>query len=579
MALARAAGLYRVALRTQWEAVRVLSHAAAGGELPAGEQTAQGDDLEMARRDRPLRPPAAPSAPAPRVHRSEPLGVSFPSREQVALNKALTACGTVSGVLALVAERVDVLNCVNVSTALLAIQRRRSELETAEWLKGDPRFRSILKVARRQMERDAMDTQALSNVLYVCGELGTKPPPSWMAVYWDASAVALESFVPQALSNTLYACHKLELTPPPGWLARYWEACAAKVGEFNAQDCSNTVYACGQLGIRPPDFWLERFWVSSAGTMASFISQDLCNTIYACGLLSITPPGDWLERYWAYTAAKLGEYEAQHYSSTLYACRQLGITPPPDWLLCFSDASGPKLSGFEPQALSVVVAACAQLDAKPPASWMARFSDAYELVLHGAGNQDFANTSLALAMLAAWELPVWRSLWEHVCGCLPRDSGEWSAENILHARQLYQVFQAAEAHKPGLLTAPNPELLAAARQAWICQGLDDEVNVSSQLHADVSAALARMGVAHANERWCERAERSIDIVVEGGTTPVALEVDGPHHFLQDGRPDGSTLLRNRMLTAHGWRVVVVDHRAWRDQSQPEQEHYLRRLLA
>jgi very-short-patch-repair endonuclease len=88
-----------------------------------------------------------------------------------------------------------------------------------------------------------------------------------------------------------------------------------------------------------------------------------------------------------------------------------------------------------------------------------------------------------------------------------------------------------------------------------------------------------MGVAHANERWCERAERSIDIAIEGATL-VALEVDGPHHFLQDGRPDARTLLRNRMLTAHGWRVVVVDYRVWDgQQTQEQREAYLRRLLA
>jgi hypothetical protein len=35
-----------------------------------------------------------------------------------------------------------------------------------------------------------------------------------------------------------------------------------------------------------------------------------------------------------------------------------------------------------------------------------------------------------------------------------------------------------------------------------------------------------------------------------------------------------------MLTAHGWRVVVVEYRAWIAQKTPEQrEAYLRRLLA
>jgi very-short-patch-repair endonuclease len=88
-----------------------------------------------------------------------------------------------------------------------------------------------------------------------------------------------------------------------------------------------------------------------------------------------------------------------------------------------------------------------------------------------------------------------------------------------------------------------------------------------------------MGVAHANERWCERAERSIDIAIDGAL-PVALEVDGPSHFLQDGRQDGSTMMRNRMLAAHGWRVVVVDYRVWNaQQTQEQREACMRRLLA
>ena len=106
------------------------------------------------------------------------------------------------------------------------------------------------------------------------------------------------------------------------------------------------------------------------------------------------------------------------------------------------------------------------------------------------------------------------------------------------------------------------------------------VDSSSRLHDQVSACLTHMGVAHANERWCERAEHSIDITIEGAGARVALEVDGPTHFLQDGRQDGSTRLRNRMLAAHGWRVVLVDYRKWQHelQTQAQREEYLRRLL-
>jgi acetyl esterase/lipase len=49
--------------------------------------------------------------------------------------------------------------------------------------------------------------------------------------------------------------------------------------------------------------------------------------------------------------------------------------------------------------------------------------------------------------------------------------------------------------------------------------------------------------------------------------------------LQDGQQDGSTLLRNRMLAAHGWRVVVVDYRVWDElKTQAQRAEYLRRCL-
>jgi very-short-patch-repair endonuclease len=59
-----------------------------------------------------------------------------------------------------------------------------------------------------------------------------------------------------------------------------------------------------------------------------------------------------------------------------------------------------------------------------------------------------------------------------------------------------------------------------------------------------------------------------------------VEVDGPSHFLQNGRQDGSTLLRNRMLAAHGWRVLVVDYRKWIGlQTEVQRKEYLRHVLA
>ena len=688
MALSRAAGLCRLALRTQWACVRLLNSVAAGGEPPGGEgKHGRLVDLEALRRERALRPPAERTQPAPpRKVYSTPK----PSYEQRQLSKAIRDSTSVDAVLDLVAANPALLDCVGASSALSKIAKLTGKDRPAQWLKADERFKQVMKSACSLMEHGAMDAQGFSNMLYACGKLGIAPPSSWLRVYWESSALVLGKSMPQALSNTMYACRQLGITPPADWLQRYWDTSAIKLGEFKPQELSNTLYACGQLSVTPPTDWLQRYWSVSVSKLGTFIPQalsntlyacgqlritpsaewlqhywdasasklgefkpqELSNTMYACGQLGITPPTDWLQRFWSVSVSKLGEYKPQDFSNTLYACGQLGITPPADWLQRFWHASASKLGEFKPQGLSNTlyacgqlgitppadwlqhywdasasklgecipqdfsntlyacgqlrivpsaewlerfwhasalklgefnpqnlsntIYACAQLDVKPPAGWLLCFSDSFERSLLDANEQDLANITLSLTILGLWELRLWPGLWKRLCQSLPRDTAGWSAEAHLQAQQLYQAYQTASVERPGLLSAPNPELLAAARKSWI----DGMIDTTSMLHASVSACLTRIGVAHTNERWCERAERSIDIAIEGVGARVAVEVDGPHHFLQDGKQDGSTLLRNRMLAAHGWRVAVVDYRAWiRQKTRAHHEEYLRRLLA
>ena len=615
MALSRAAGLCRFALRSQWACVRQVSSVTAGGEPPGGEdKPVRRVDREAQQRERVLRPPAEHTQPAlpPTVYSN-----SKPSYEQRQLNKAIKLSTSVDKVLDLVMARLGLLNCVIVSTALSVIAKLVGNREPALWLKEDERFRQLMRAARTLMEHGAMDAQGFSNMLYACGQLGIAPPSGWLHVYWGSSALVLTEFVPQAHSNTLYACGQLGLTPPAEWLQHFWHASALKLGEFNPQALSNTLYAygqlgitppadwlqrfwhasafklsefneqalsntlyaCGQLGITPPADWLQRYWHASASKLGEFIPQDFSNTLYACGQLGLTPPADWLQRYWRANASKLGEFIPQDFSNTLYACGQLGITPPADWLQRFWHVSASKLGEFVPQDFSNTLYVCGQLGITPPSDWLQRFSDSFERSFPDADRQSVANTALSLAILGLWELPLLRGLWERLCHALPLNANDWSAVDQLVAQQLYQAYQAAAVERPGLLSLPDPELLAATRKSWI-NGLATDVSKSSRLHADISACLTRMGMAHANERWCERAERSIDIAIEGAGARVALEVDGPHHFLQNGRQDGSTLLRNRMLAAHGWRVVVVDYRTWIGlKTQTQREEFLRRLLA
>ena len=58
---------------------------------------------------------------------------------------------------------------------------------------------------------------------------------------------------------------------------------------------------------------------------------------------------------------------------------------------------------------------------------------------------------------------------------------------------------------------------------------------------------------------------------------IALEVDGPQHFVER-LPNGGMLLRNRLLEARGFRVISVPFYEWNSLQAGGQMEYLSRLF-
>ena len=92
---------------------------------------------------------------------------------------------------------------------------------------------------------------------------------------------------------------------------------------------------------------------------------------------------------------------------------------------------------------------------------------------------------------------------------------------------------------------------------------------TSQLQRDVAAALlsAASEVEIEEEFRDARSGYSIDVLARrrsaAGITEWAVEVDGPTHFLRDGRtPSGSTLLKRKQLGQLGYTVVPVPFWEW-----------------
>ena len=137
----------------------------------------------------------------------------------------------------------------------------------------------------------------------------------------------------------------------------------------------------------------------------------------------------------------------------------------------------------------------------------------------------------------------------------------------------------------GCLTAQQ---LQECRASWE-QSLDDETAVAdaSQLQRSVLSALQRLPAstwqqAPAMEQRTADGAFSIDIAaVTAAGQQLAIEVDGPSHFVRPGRAlNGPTQARNRALEARGYRVLIVPWWEWDalEGDKQRQQAYLVELL-
>ena len=109
----------------------------------------------------------------------------------------------------------------------------------------------------------------------------------------------------------------------------------------------------------------------------------------------------------------------------------------------------------------------------------------------------------------------------------------------------------------------------------------------SKMQLDVSASLRKLGATVQDEYICEDSGYSIDALVDlGDGVKIAVEVDGPNHFVGDSKTlTGATILKRRQLRHFGWHTVSVAHWEWSpfEWNEPglrqrKREAYLRRCL-
>eukprot|EP00316_Scyphosphaera_apsteinii_P026035 CAMPEP_0119299768 /NCGR_PEP_ID=MMETSP1333-20130426/1802_1 /TAXON_ID=418940 /ORGANISM="Scyphosphaera apsteinii, Strain RCC1455" /LENGTH=124 /DNA_ID=CAMNT_0007301307 /DNA_START=203 /DNA_END=577 /DNA_ORIENTATION=- len=110
---------------------------------------------------------------------------------------------------------------------------------------------------------------------------------------------------------------------------------------------------------------------------------------------------------------------------------------------------------------------------------------------------------------------------------------------------------------------------------------------SSRLQDDVTHELAKLVDTATLQRELidQMTGYSIDLAFCLKHSCIAVEVDGPTHFMlpdSNGEhvPTGKTLLKRRLLTSAGWRVVSIPYFEWNacNGNVHAQCTYLKRLL-
>ena len=443
--------------------------------------------------------------------------------------------------------------------------------------------------------------QELSVCLWSFAALDWSPGADWLRAHEAVWREQLHTATPQSMATALLAWSKLKHMPQR--LAWYGTCLRVRLREDTpAQAVANALCAFGTF-------------FTAARRGASTPRED------TAALTNAAPGMDVLDALAAHALAHMRGFSPGELTQTMWGFATLGYDPGPAWraalvmltttgrgahaALAGSGSTMPHLSRFTHNELSSVLWSFAALGVSPGGLWLTAWMQ--------SAQPQWPRFEARHAVNVAWAAVVLRPLsnekgaalldelasraWEHARRLLAQGeaAGVDASELLPHAGwcALYQaaLVRCAEQSVPGndagtaaacdaLLT---PEGASRATTAWRSQAEETQV---SRLQRDVSHALfSGLGVPHTLEKRLPGGLASVDIAIEPpgeGALKIAVEADGPRHFLRNRQrqPRGGTLLRNRLLAALGWHVVVIPYYDWEAAGGfDERVTYLRVALA
>jgi len=409
-----------------------------------------------------------------------------------------------------------------------------------------------------------MNAQDVGNVFWAYGELEREPGAGARAALESAVVRVGPSMNGQDVANLLWAFARLGRSPGAEACAEL-EAAVVRVGlSMKPQEVSITLWSYSTLGLRLGGEARAALKAAVARVGPGMKPQEVSNSWWAIATLG------WelgVESQAALEAAVVrvgSKLIPQAVSNSFWSCMTLGTMPRGYMLGAEAWAAlegavvrvAPRMNA---QEASNTIFAYAKLGRLPGAEAWAALEAAVVRVAPRMNAQDVANTLWGFLVAATQGVPLppcYPSLWQAACGLNVGRLKKVDLCNLFHAHLIHTELVDGEVR--GAVTFP-PWIMHEARETWM---RDARVVTVSMAHKETASIIGELGVPHVVERLTDDGYFSVDVYLPDGD--VALEVDGPHHFVnisvggEGVAPDDASQLAKRKTSTRTANTELRD---------------------
>jgi uncharacterized protein (DUF1499 family) len=405
---------------------------------------------------------------------------------------------------------------------------------------------------------------------------------------------ALPQANPQNISNTLWALATLNVQLSQSVVKQLVQQLVQVLPQASPQNVSNTLWALATLNVQLSESVVKQLVQHLVQVLPQANPQDVANTLWALAILNVQLSEGLVQQLLKQLVQVLPQASPQAVANTLWACGRMQVAPLK--LLSTLEQHPVQvhnlLAAAGPQNVANMAWACGHLGYK---------GKLLPVVLLQQAVQSQQDSNRGICNLQELCNLCWSASVLDLQQCVPQvlqlaavcQLG-WANAAGEGCCQLYQVhLWLLDSQLPtpgqGLLGVLSQQQLQQCKDSWEQQLRDSTTAAkASDLQRSVFAALQTLP----GDTWQQSPvmeQRSADgaLSIDIAATTVsgvqlAIEVDGPSHFVQPNRTyHGPTLFRNRALAARGYVLVSIPFCEWNllRGAQQKQQYLLSKLQA